>query len=66
MQDIKTKKQVRMKYKQNTKKNPGEGEIFRTRRERPGAHPASFTVGTGSFSPKGKACFSHFFAWGDP
>jgi hypothetical protein len=30
--------------------NPGGGDIFRTRTERPGAHPASYTMGTGSFS----------------
>jgi len=29
--------------------NPGEGEIFRTRKERPQSHPASYTVGTVSF-----------------
>jgi hypothetical protein len=29
--------------------NPGAGEIFRTRPDRPRAHPASCTMGTGSF-----------------
>jgi hypothetical protein len=29
--------------------NPGGGEIFRTRPDRPWAHPTSYTVGTGSF-----------------
>jgi hypothetical protein len=29
--------------------NPGGGEIFRTRPDRPGAHPASCTMGTGPF-----------------
>jgi hypothetical protein len=28
--------------------NPGEGEIPHTRPERPWAHPASYTMGTGS------------------
>ena len=30
--------------------NPGGGEIFHTRPDRPGAHPASGTMGTGSLS----------------
>jgi hypothetical protein len=29
--------------------NPGGGEIFRTRSVLHGAHPASYTMGTGSF-----------------
>ena len=29
--------------------NPGGSEIFHTRSERPGAHPASYSKGTGSF-----------------
>ena len=29
--------------------NLGGGEIFRTRPDRPWAHPASYTMGTGSF-----------------
>jgi hypothetical protein len=29
--------------------NPGGGEIFRTRPDRPAAYPASCTMGTGSF-----------------
>jgi hypothetical protein len=29
--------------------NPGGGEILRTRPDRAGAHPASYTMGTGSF-----------------
>jgi hypothetical protein len=29
--------------------NPGGGEIFRTRPDRPWAHPASCTMGTGYF-----------------
>jgi hypothetical protein len=29
--------------------NPGGGEIFRTSQVGPGAHQASYTVGTGSF-----------------
>ena len=50
---IKTKKEVRMKYKQNIreyKKEPGGGDIFRTRLYRSGAHPASYTKGTASLS----------------
>jgi hypothetical protein len=30
--------------------NPGGGEIFRTCPDRPWGHPASYTMGTGSFS----------------
>jgi len=30
--------------------NPGGGKIFRTRPDRPGAHPASYTMGTVSLS----------------
>ena len=29
--------------------NPGGGEVFRTLQTGPGVHPASYTVGTGSF-----------------
>jgi len=29
--------------------NPGVGEILHTRPDRPWAHPASYTMGTGSF-----------------
>jgi len=29
--------------------NPGGGKIFRTIQTGPGAHPASYTMGTGSF-----------------
>jgi len=29
--------------------NPGGGEIFRPIQPGPGAHPASYTMGTGSF-----------------
>jgi hypothetical protein len=39
---IKTKKQVRMKYREqeNTKKKSGEGDIFRTRRDQPWGPPS--------------------------
>jgi hypothetical protein len=30
--------------------NPGGGEIFRTRPDRPWVHPASYTMGTGPYS----------------
>jgi hypothetical protein len=42
--------EVRTENTNNNKKNPGWGEIFRTRPDRSGAHPASYTMRIGSHS----------------
>ena len=57
---IRTKEQVRIKYKERTRikkiKNPGGGKVrfFAPVQTGPGTHPASNTRGTGLF-PGGKA-----------